>query len=102
VLCFSFTLARSENNSVGSFICLYRLGNRGAILLAKELRTNVMLITLHLSHNDIGRSGAMALGDALATNTTLTTLSLTNNQIEGKGAAAVAKSLLTNSVLTVV
>ena len=62
-----------------------RIGNAGAMQIAKGLRGNTILKVLDLAGNGIHDRGAMALADGLARNTTLEVLNLQRNCIMDDG-----------------
>ena len=76
-----------------------KIGDDGAVALAKELGTDRNLKLLDLWSNGIGPAGAGALATALASNTVLQKLYLNENAIGPEGAASMAKAITTNRVL---
>lgn len=77
-----------------------KIGDEGAIVLAKELASNTSVVTVDLSSNNIGNVGAVALAEALKTNTTITTLSLYFNKFGDVACKAFEKALQNNTTLT--
>ena len=78
-----------------------RIGDNGAVQLAKALATDNRLRLLDLWSNGIGPLGAAALADALAANSKLDKLYLNENEVGAEGAAALIKALASpKSVLT--
>ena len=77
-----------------------RIGDEGAIVLAKELATNTSVISVDLSFNEIGNVGAEALAKALKTNTSVISVDLSFNKIGNVGAEALAKAIKTNTTIT--
>ncbi|RLN53556.1 hypothetical protein BBJ29_009856 [Phytophthora kernoviae] len=67
--------------------------SRGAVAMARALRTNKTLEALNLFQNCIGDAGARAFAHALPFNTTLKTLSLASNQLTGHGAKLLVDGL---------
>jgi len=75
------------------------IGDGGAMLLAKALKTHNKLATLFINKNNIGAKGTKAIAEALKTNTALTTLYMYDNDIGDEGATALAEALITNTIL---
>jgi hypothetical protein len=82
------------------FITKNNIGAEGANAIAEALKKNTALTILYMYNNDIGDEGATALAEALITNTTLATLSINENNIGAKGTNAIAEALKKNTALT--
>jgi Ran GTPase-activating protein (RanGAP) involved in mRNA processing and transport len=88
----------SVNLLFGEDSCLRSLSLRGneirdqiAKIIALNLKTNRVMISLDLFDNRIGKLGAEFLGDALKHNSTLQILNLGKNFIEDEGLLALLK-----------
>lgn len=72
-----------------------KLGDAGAVALAKGLATNTTLTKLFLGNNGITAAGARAIAAVLASNRTLQRLGLRDNEdVEDEGAVALATAFL--------
>ena len=77
-----------------------RLGDEGAVMVAKALEHNKTLGWLLLSRNNIGKEGLIALSQPLKYNrTTVSTLFLDHNSIGNEGAITIAQALKHNTTL---
>jgi Ran GTPase-activating protein (RanGAP) involved in mRNA processing and transport len=90
-----------EANTTLKFLGLNsaRVGDLGAMALARALKVNSSLTTLSLNANHIGEEGAAAIAEALQTNATLQVLGLDLNGIGDRGAASFASCLKENKSL---
>ena len=76
-----------------------KIGDQGAIAIAKALEVNAVLKKLVLNDNKIGDQGAIAIADALKFNAVLKELWLYENNIGDQGTIALAEALKFNAVL---
>eukprot|EP00743_Colponemidia_sp_Colp-15_P001717 GILK01001875.1.p1 GENE.GILK01001875.1~~GILK01001875.1.p1 ORF type:complete len:684 (-),score=189.28 GILK01001875.1:192-2153(-) len=76
-----------------------RLGDSGAVVLARAIKHTETLTKLDLGANGIGPAGAVHLAEALKHNKSLKYLDLGGNMIGVKGAAAFAEVLCFNTTL---
>lgn len=74
-----------------------RIGDDGALAIAKVLETNTTLEWLNLENNQIGKNGACAIAKGLAN---LTYLNLQHNNIVNIGTRAISNALKINTSLT--
>ena len=76
-------------------ICLEnnKIGDRGAISLAKCLEENDTLLSIYLENNGIGRDGAVALGEMFSNKFKLSKLNVNNNPIGDEGFKSIANGL---------
>jgi hypothetical protein len=78
-----------------------KIGDIGAVGIAKALRFNSTLDRLELDENQIKDIGTNSLAWALQLNTTLKILALGNNQIGDDGAKNLAEALRSNTTLQI-
>ncbi|CAF4505522.1 unnamed protein product, partial [Rotaria magnacalcarata] len=76
-----------------------RIGNEGALHLAKALKNHRTLTSLSLKSNCIGDQGAQYLAHALETNAVLTSFDLQKNQIGNEGVNCFVNALKKNTNL---
>lgn len=74
-----------------------KIGDDGAVALARMLETNTSVLTVWLQGNCIGDRGAAALGEMMAVNRTITYLDLKYNIIGDLGARALSKGAEANT-----
>ena len=77
-----------------------KVGDEGAMEIAKALSSDRSLKLLDLWSNGVGPRGAAALAEALAQNTVLQKLYLNENKLGAEGAASMAKAIASNRALT--
>ena len=75
------------------------IGNKGALVIARSLKTNFTIQKSSLNRNEIGDKGAIVIANALKTNSTIQKINLNYNEIGDKGVIAIIEALKTNSTL---
>lgn len=85
-------------------VCLEnnRIGDKGAVALAKALEDNDTLLSLHLENNNISRAGAYTLGEMINNKYKLSKLNLNMNPIGDEGFSRIAKGMTEIETLRII
>ena len=73
-----------------------RIGDLGAVALARTIKIQKAVTSIDLRDNNIGDAGAVAFADALDFNTTVQEINLSENNIGDEGAVALANAIKAN------